>query len=71
MILSSIRRMHMLYLRLPEAMEKRLERLARRTGLAKSAHVREAILKHIDDLEQVYRAEKRAGTNSLCRRKRL
>lgn len=48
----------MLAIRLPEAIEKRLERLARRTGRTKSFYVREAILEHLDDLEDVYLAEK-------------
>ena len=48
----------MLAIRLPESIEKRLERLARRTGRTKTFYAREAILKHIEDLEDVYEAEK-------------
>lgn len=44
----------MLTLSLPEALEKRLTRLATVTGRSKSFYVREAILKHLDDLEDVY-----------------
>ena len=47
----------MLTLHLPETIEKRLDRLAAVTGRSKSFYVREAILKHIDDLEDVYLAE--------------
>lgn len=48
----------MLAIRLPAAIEKRLEKLARRTGRTKSFYVREAILEHLDDLEDLYLAEK-------------
>jgi RHH-type transcriptional regulator, rel operon repressor / antitoxin RelB len=47
----------MLAIRLPESIEKRLEKLARRTGRTKTFYVREAILEHLDDLEDVYLAE--------------
>jgi RHH-type rel operon transcriptional repressor/antitoxin RelB len=47
----------MLAIRLPQSIEKRLEKLARRTGRTKTFYVREAILKHLDDLEDVYLAE--------------
>jgi RHH-type transcriptional regulator, rel operon repressor / antitoxin RelB len=49
----------MLAIRLPEKIEKRLARLAKRTGRTKTYYAREAILKHLDDLEDVYLAEKR------------
>ncbi|HXR09285.1 MAG TPA: DUF6290 family protein [Candidatus Acidoferrales bacterium] len=48
----------MLAIRLPHAIEKRLEKLARRTGRTKSFYVREAILQHVDDLEDIYLAER-------------
>jgi RHH-type rel operon transcriptional repressor/antitoxin RelB len=48
----------MLAIRLPQSIEKRLEKLARRTGRTKSFYVREAILEHLDDLEDLYLAEK-------------
>jgi len=48
----------MLAIRLPESIEKRLEKLARRTGRSKSFYVREAILEHLDDLEDLYQAER-------------
>lgn len=49
----------MLAVRLPEAIESRLDHLAKITGRSKSYYVREAILAHIEDLEDVYLAEKR------------
>lgn len=49
----------MLALRLPPDIEARLEELARRTGRSKSFYAREAILEHLDDLEDIYLAEKR------------
>jgi RHH-type transcriptional regulator, rel operon repressor / antitoxin RelB len=49
----------MLAIRLPEKIEKRLERLAKRTGRTKTYYAREAILEHLDDLEDIYLAEKR------------
>ncbi len=48
----------MLAIRLPEAIEKRLDRLARRTGRTKTFYVREAILEHLQDLEDLYLAER-------------
>jgi RHH-type rel operon transcriptional repressor/antitoxin RelB len=49
----------MLAIRLPEEIEKRLDALAKETGRTKSFYVREAILEHLDDLEDLYIAEKR------------
>jgi RHH-type rel operon transcriptional repressor/antitoxin RelB len=49
----------MLAIRLPEKIEKRLARLAKRTGRTKTYYAREAILQHLDDLEDIYIAEKR------------
>lgn len=46
--------------RLPEDIEDRLAELARRTGRTKSYHAREAILTHLEDLEDAYLAETRA-----------
>lgn len=46
-------------IRLPQEVENRLENLSVQTGRSKSFYVKEAILKHIDDLEDVYLAEKR------------
>ena len=47
----------MLAIRLPAAIEKRLERLAKRTGRTKSFYAREAILQHLEDLEDIYLAD--------------
>jgi RHH-type transcriptional regulator, rel operon repressor / antitoxin RelB len=48
----------MLAIRLPQSIEKRLEKLARRTGRTKTFYVREAILRHLDELEDLYLAER-------------
>jgi RHH-type rel operon transcriptional repressor/antitoxin RelB len=48
----------MLAIRLPASIEKRLEKLARRTGRTKAYYAREAILQHLDDLEDVSMAER-------------
>jgi RHH-type transcriptional regulator, rel operon repressor / antitoxin RelB len=48
----------MLAIRLPQSVEKRLEKLARRTGRTKTFYVREAILEHLEDLEDTYLAER-------------
>lgn len=47
----------MLAIRLPQSIEKRLEKLARRTGRTKTFYARQAILQHLDELEDLYRAE--------------
>jgi RHH-type rel operon transcriptional repressor/antitoxin RelB len=47
----------MLAVRLPQSIERRLERLARRTGRTKTFYVREALLEHLEDLEDLYLAE--------------
>jgi len=49
----------MLAVRLPDAMEDRLKNLAEKTGRTKSFYVREAISEYLDDLEDIYLAEKR------------
>ncbi len=48
----------MLAIRLPQSIEKRLEKLARRTGRTKSFYAREAIVQHLEDLEDLYLAER-------------
>lgn len=45
--------------RLPDDAEKRLAALALETGRSKAFYIREAILQYIDDMEDVYLAEKR------------
>jgi len=49
----------MLAIRLPAEVEKRLEALAKATGRTKTFYAREAILEHLDDLEDLYLAEQR------------
>ena len=49
---------NMLAIRLPQSIEKRLEKLAQRTGRTKSFYAREAILQHLEDLEDLYLAER-------------
>lgn len=49
----------MIAVRLPEEIEQRLDALAKATGRSKSYYVREAILEHLDDLEDLYLAEQR------------
>lgn len=49
----------MLAVRLPPEIEARLETLAKKTGRSKSYYVREALVEHLGDLEDVYLADKR------------
>ena len=49
----------MLALRLPAEIEKRLDEIATKTGRSKSYYAREAILLHLDDLEDAYLARER------------
>jgi RHH-type rel operon transcriptional repressor/antitoxin RelB len=49
----------MLALRLPPELEKRLDTLAKKTGRTKSFYAREAILRHIEDLEDYHLARRR------------
>jgi len=51
----------MLALRLPPEIEKRLAALAKKTGRTKSFYAREAILRHIEDIEDAYLASRRLG----------
>lgn len=47
----------MLAIRLPKEIESRLESLAKSTGRTKTYYAREAIVEHLDDLEDIYLAE--------------
>ena len=49
----------MLALRLPPEIEQRLDALAEKTGRSKSSYAREAILRHIEDIEDTYLARLR------------
>ena len=49
----------MLAIRLPDDIEQRLAELARKTGRTKTFYAREAILTHLEDLEDCYLAEER------------
>lgn len=49
----------MLAINLPAEVETRLEALAQTTGRTKEFYAREAILEHLDDLEDLYLAEQR------------
>ena len=46
----------MLAIRLPEKIEQRLQTLAVKTGRTKSYYAREAIVEHLEDLEDYYLA---------------
>jgi RHH-type rel operon transcriptional repressor/antitoxin RelB len=54
----------MLALRLPPEIEKRLDSLAKKTGRSKSFYAREAILRHLEDLEDYYLARRRLARKS-------
>jgi RHH-type rel operon transcriptional repressor/antitoxin RelB len=55
-----IREEEMTYsIRLPHDIEDRLEKLSIQTGRTKSFYVKEAVLEHLDDIEDIYLAEKR------------
>ena len=49
----------MLAIRLPEEIEIRLDNLAKSTGRTKTYYAREAILEYLEDMEDLYDAEKR------------
>ncbi len=49
----------MLAIRLDSDIEERLERLAKLTGRTKTYYAREAILEHLEDLEDIYLATER------------
>lgn len=59
-----------LSIRLPSDVETRLKKLAALTGRTKSFYITEAIREHLDDLEDLYLAERelvavRAGTSEV------
>jgi RHH-type rel operon transcriptional repressor/antitoxin RelB len=66
----------MLALRLPPEIEKRLDALAKKTGRTKSFYAREAILRHLEDIEdqhlataRIKRGGRRKSLKALERRK--
>lgn len=52
----------MIVIRLPEEIETRLTELASRTGRTKTFYVKEAILEHLDEMEDKYLAINRLET---------
>lgn len=57
----------MLALRLPPEIEKRLNDLAQQTGRTKSYYAREAILRHLEDIEDYFIAEQRMSEDDGTR----
>lgn len=59
----------MLAIKLPDDIEKRLNVLAKKTGRTKTYYVREAVIDHLEELEDIYlslsRLEKPAKRWSL------
>ncbi len=51
----------MINFRADDELAARLERLAKRTGRSKTFYVREAVLTHLDDLEDAYLADRVMG----------
>ena len=49
----------MIAIRLPAEIESRLDALVKETGRTKSFYVRQALIEHLDDLEDLYIAEQR------------
>lgn len=49
----------MIAIRLPKEIELRLTTLATSTGRTKSYYVREALLKHLSNIESIYMSEQR------------
>jgi RHH-type rel operon transcriptional repressor/antitoxin RelB len=49
----------MLAIRLPQDIQDRLDRLSKETGRPKSYYVREALVEHLAELEDIYLAEQR------------
>ncbi len=47
----------MLAIRLPEEIEERLNTLAKKTGRTKTYYAREAILTHLENIEDAYLAD--------------
>ncbi|WP_263380816.1 type II toxin-antitoxin system RelB family antitoxin [Granulicella paludicola] len=56
----------MIAVRFPASIEERLNELAAKTGRTKTFYVREAVLEHLDDLEDLYLAERRLARNKTA-----
>jgi RHH-type transcriptional regulator, rel operon repressor / antitoxin RelB len=54
--------MNTLCIRIPDKINKRLNHLASQTGRTKTYYIREAIVGHIEELEDIYIALKRLET---------
>jgi RHH-type rel operon transcriptional repressor/antitoxin RelB len=54
----SYKEIAMLSVRLPEDVAKRLDALAERTGRTKSWYARQALIEKIEDMEDIYLAER-------------
>ena len=61
----------MLSVRLPEDLEKRLNFLAQKTNRTKSFYALEALRRHLEDLEDLYLAEKAHEDFSISGEKAL
>lgn len=44
-------------IRLPQEIDERLDALAAKTGRTKTFYIREAVLQHLEDMEDLYDAE--------------
>ena len=53
---SDMMRIHMITLRLPPEVERRIEDLVSRAGYTKTFYVTEAVLEYLDDMEEKYLA---------------
>jgi RHH-type transcriptional regulator, rel operon repressor / antitoxin RelB len=53
----------MLAIRLPQEVEARLDSLAKKTGRTKTFYVREAVLEHLEEMEDYYLAAARSEKN--------
>jgi RHH-type rel operon transcriptional repressor/antitoxin RelB len=60
----------MVGIQISAALERRLERIAKRFGKSKTALAREAIIERIDELEAEYLAEKRTSEPGRSRKRR-
>ena len=57
----------MLSVRLPADVEDRLDRLVKATGRSKAFYARHSIVEHLEDLKDIYLAERRSTDNRTGR----